>query len=264
VDPISLALGIGTGVGGLAGGLYQTTANNRLQKRNNARIAALEDLERRGALGLTPVQQRQLSNQLLAPMQAQAAEQRTRSEQLAGAMGASGASGADLATLRTEQARQGGAAANQVAAQVRAADEAKAQGQRQELEARLQSQAEMKQNDIETALRTIAQSAGAGGALAASPESALRQTLTSLSGQAAGTQAAPPNPFLLSGGAPGSVPPESLLPSASVQQLRTAGYSDGEIVGLADVIRRNPALLQQYINQRMLGADLSGALGALP
>jgi uncharacterized phage infection (PIP) family protein YhgE len=258
VDPVSLALGGLTAAGGLVGGLYQTTANDKLQKRNRSRIEELQQLEEQGRLGLTPVEQRSLSNDLYAPMQQAAAAGRSRAEQLQAAAGAAGASGADLSRIRQEQSQQLGQAANQVAGQVRGADAAKEQSQLQELEGRLQSQAEMKHSDIQSALGTFASSAGAGAALAASPEKDLRSTLTTL---AAGRA----NPFMVPPGATGAtVTPGAVMPPPEVaNQLRTAGYTDADIAGLAETLRRNPAALQQLINQRMLG-EFGSTLNALP
>jgi hypothetical protein len=248
MDPVTLSLMAGAMLSGVGGAAWQTTANDQMQRHNREELERLEKLKKGGGFGMTPVQQRQMTNDLLAPMQQAAAQGRSRQEQLQTAMQQGGASGAALSRLREEEGRLVGQGANQVAGQVRAADQAAAERLKAEYEARLQSKAQMKSNDIETINRSISQAmSGAGMAAGAGPGTF----------QAFGAGG---SPMPMGGGAgatAASLPPESLT------ALRTAGYSDPEIQAFAAYLRQNPQALNQMMSARQMGPVSIGSGGGM-
>jgi hypothetical protein len=240
VDPVTLSILAGSLISGIGGAAYSTTSNNRLQRNNNEELDRLKKLKEGGGFGLTPVQQRQMTNDMLAPMQQAAAQGRSRNEQLATAMQQGGASGAALSRLREEEGRAVGQAANQVAGQVRSADQAAEAQQRAEFEGRLQSQAQMKNNDIETMNRAISSIMSGAGMGAGAP-------VGTFSAAGAGGAAMP----MMGGGAPGASA-MAAMPPETLSSLRSAGYSDPEIQAFAEYLRKNPQALGQMASARQM------------
>lgn len=184
--------GVSAGIGAI-GGAFQTFANNKLQKRNNEILAALLEREQQGRLGMSPNEQRLLNQQLrIAPQRAVAASQRNAERLMGGRELAAG----DLATLRQETARQQADIAENAAAQVRAANEAKRAANLQQIEDRAQAQAAMVADDFNTVLGSAADAARVGGQAAGAPPGTF--TLTGPNGSrppAAALAPSSPEPF---------------------------------------------------------------------
>lgn len=175
MPPLLIAMAIAAALSAGAGAI-ESTANNKVQKKNKEEIGNLEALKKAGGFGLNPVEERQMQEELLSPVQQAAAEGRARAEQLAAS--AQNASGADLSRLRTEQQRVVGEGGQRAVTQVRAADIAKAAAQKQELEGRYQAQAGMKEDDLRAILGGLAKGAQGAGSAAALPPIAAAPTTT--------------------------------------------------------------------------------------
>lgn len=167
MDPVTLALLIGGGLGAVQG-IGSSMANNQQQKYNREQLDELMKLQASGGLGLTPDEQRLMDQQLMNPVQAAASQMQTAQQQALAASNG-GASGAQLARLRQEQARTITGAQQQAASQILAADQARALQQKNEIEARQAAKAAYKQDDFNAILGGLSQLAGPIGMLAGAP-----------------------------------------------------------------------------------------------
>lgn len=191
---------------GAIGGAFQSLANNDLQRRNKAMLDALLQREQRGALGLSANEQRMMNEQLRIVPQAQATASRREAERL---LGSREVSPGDLAVLRQQEAAQRAGIAQDAAMQVRAADEAKAQQERQVIEQRLQAKAAMRADDWNTVLGSAADGARVAGAGAGAPPGTMPGTLTGLFGLPA------------QGSAPAAAPAVPALSTADATRVRS-------------------------------------------
>ena len=179
-NPLYAGAGAGLFGLGLLGNVLQSTTNDAAQRENRQALERLRKMRATNGFGLTPVQEQQLQETLVSPVQKAAAEGRLRAEQMAAST--QNATGGQLAALRKEQQQAVSQGGQQAALQVRAMDEAKKLEQQQELEQRTQAQASMRADDLQTILRGAAESAAAGGAIAGAPPGTLPRTLTGLAG----------------------------------------------------------------------------------
>lgn len=161
---LPLALG-GLGVAGVGGGIAQAIAGNKYAKYNKDQLAKLQ----KGPKGLSAKQEDLLQTRLMSPVQTAAAQARSRAEQIQASSGA-GASGADLSRLRTEQTKTLADSAQNAALQIAAADEAKKQATKQEIEQRMALQSQIRKDNIGAIFGGLSQTAGAAGAIAAQPK----------------------------------------------------------------------------------------------
>lgn len=163
IPAVGPLIGLGLAGAGTVASAIGTLANNKVQRLNRERIAALEKKQASGTLGLSAQQQRQAQQALASPVQRAAAEGRLAAERQMASM--QGGSAGDLQRLQQQQAAMTAAGGQQAAAQVMAANEQRKAEQLAELEQRVQAQAQMRADDIATILGGAKSSAGAGGAL---------------------------------------------------------------------------------------------------
>ena len=156
---------------GAAGNILGTMTNNQLQRRNKAKLEDLLNLEDQGALGLSPVEQRRMTQALVSPVQQAAALGRQRAEQLAAAN--PGASAGDLAQLRKEEVGARAQGAMAAGAQIEDANSAKVAQQKAEIEQRMQAKARMRADDMTGILQGATEAAGAAGAALGAPPGAV-------------------------------------------------------------------------------------------
>lgn len=157
--PLIIA-GAAAAAGG-AGAAASGMSDRELQKRTKARAKQLLQMEEEGKLGMTGNEQRQLDQNLNAPVAAAATSARQRAEQIAAASGSS--SGAELAQFRQQQQKTQSEGAQRAALAVQQASATKKQQQESELEARLAALAAMRQHDIQGAMTALNQAAMVGG-----------------------------------------------------------------------------------------------------
>jgi hypothetical protein len=241
--PLLALAGIGTAGLGTVGGIWQSTANDAVQRENRQRLEQLRKLQAGGKLGLNPLEERQLQDTLVSPVQKAAAEGRLRAEQIAASTGS--ATAGDMSRLRTEQTRANGEAGQQAAIAVRAADQGKRKEQLAEIEQREQARATMKADDLQTVLSSLSQSAAAGGAIAGSPPGTLPNTLLGIGGL----------PF---GGAPAA--PAQVAPA----QAALAGLTPAQQQQLAAWAQSNPDAYRQALLQALALQGGAAPLPALP
>ena len=167
LTPLALgATGLSAGLG-IAQGIAQYGANDKLQLRNDRKLRKLVEMERNGNLGLTGNQKQLLDQRLMAPVATAAAQQRSRGEQmLASAGGLGGASGGDLSRMRQEQATTTSQAQQQAALEIADRDEARKLQQKNEEEQRAAMRASMKMDDWNALFGTASQAMGTVGAMA--------------------------------------------------------------------------------------------------
>lgn len=164
MDPVTLALlGLG-GATGIAQGVANAALTGKQAKQNKEQLQETERLVEQG-VGLTSPERQLMNTQLLDPVMRAATATRGRAEQVAASGGAQ--TGADLAALRQEQAQTIGRGAQSAAAQVNAADQARLQQRRNELEQRRALQIALQRDIINSILDPLSQAAGAGGQAAA-------------------------------------------------------------------------------------------------
>ena len=214
-------LGSAALVGGTLAGVAGSMANNRVQRQNNARIDELERRKAQGTLGLNPVQQRALTSRLTSPVARAATAGRLDTERRLATM--QGASAGDFAAAQAQQTAVNAAAAQQAAQQVAMAQQAAVERQKEELEQRIQAQAQMRADDTSQILGALMQSASAGGALAGSGPGVLPGTLLGLGGR----------PVVANQGMQGLTPDQMTL----LAQLQASGDL-GSIVDQAAALKR--------------------------
>lgn len=146
--------------------IYQMNADKQLQKRNKRLLDELLNKEASGNLGLGGAERESMAAAAMNPIANALQQQQRRAD--AAMTSRQMTSGADLAAARDAQAGMMGSAAQQIAAQVYAADQAEAERQKQEIEARMALKAQMRRDDAGLITGALASFAGATGAAAGS------------------------------------------------------------------------------------------------
>lgn len=170
--PIGLLAAGGIAAGAGAAQAITGGRKSEFDKRNEAQLDRLLQLQNQGRLGLTPQERAVREQQLVTPVQRAATETRQRSEAAQAAAGS--LTGSDLSRLRTEATRAVGEGAQNAALTLQQEDIRKEQAQRAEL-AQRDTLAEQRRLDRRAAVFSgISQAAGGAGAIAGAVPETLR------------------------------------------------------------------------------------------
>lgn len=155
-------IGLGLGAAQLGLSLYPTQADDD----NKAKLAALQEREKRGELGLTAGERQRYERTLMDPVRAIAGEQ-TLAEEAAIAASGQGQSAANITRARREERKRLDEASIQAGQRIEEAHAAEAQREAMELSERLATEANRERERISMIGQTVAGLAAAAGKVVA-------------------------------------------------------------------------------------------------